>query len=77
MKSRSKVQKQADENKPDTKNIRNSSYLYKTIEKLMYSDTSVVAWSRGLGAMGRCWPRHKRSGRRLTFCSVTQSCPTF
>ena len=47
MKSRSKVQKQADENKPDTKNIRNSSYLYKTIEKLMYSDTSVVAWSRG------------------------------
>lgn len=47
MKSRSKVQKETDQKKPDTKNKRYNSYLYKTIEKLMYSDTSVVAWSRG------------------------------
>ena len=33
MKSRSKVQKQADYKKPDTKNIGYGSNLYKTIEK--------------------------------------------
>ena len=57
-------------------------HLYvESIKKVRFIEPegrSVVAWSRGLGAMGRCWPRHKRSGRRLTFCcSVTQSCPTF